>query len=313
VIELRKLRYFVTVADERSFSGASKRLNIAQPPLSRQIREIEDEIGVCLIDRSSRPFSLTPAGQLFYEQAVQIIHGNERLKATMEDFIQSRRPRLALGVAPSGFHLRLPHFIRHFRRASPDVAFSIHEMDTAEQIAALMDGRINVGFDRTIVVEDDIRCLVLRDEQLVLAAPVTYRPAVSEPIDIHTLTEETLILYSRKTGQSYAETVLNLFRRHGVTPRSQITVQEVTTALSLVAANMGISIVPISARTIGHPETQFHTIKQHATCPVTMLIRDEPPSPAIRKLFVSLEELYTEWGFPPPVSKIDNNYRPDDT
>ncbi len=153
MIELRKLRYFLTIAEERNFSGAAKRLNMAQPPLSRQIRELEDELGVALFDRSSRPLGLTRAGQLFFEQASQILSSHERLKTTMADFAQSRRPRLSLGIVASAFHLRLPHLIRHYRHAAPDVALTIHEMNSAEQVAALIDGRIDIGLDRTEITD----------------------------------------------------------------------------------------------------------------------------------------------------------------
>ncbi|NVN44098.1 LysR family transcriptional regulator [Asaia siamensis] len=297
MIELRKLRYFLTVAEERNFSSAAKRLNMAQPPLSRQIRELEDELAVALFDRSSRPLSLTAAGQLFFEQASQILSSHERLKTTMADFSQSRRPRLSLGIVASAFHLRLPHLIRHYRHAAPGIALSIHEMNSAEQVAALIDGRIDIGLDRTESNEPEIRSIILREERLVLAAPADFAGSQSDPFDLTRLTDETLILYPRDGGQSYAQKTLTLLRRHGVIPPNLIQVQEMTTALSLVAARMGLCIVPVSARAIGHPEIQFLSTRQSITCPVTLNMRAEPPSEAIRVFLKALGELYVEWGF----------------
>lgn len=297
MIELRKLRYFLTIAEERNFSGAAKRLNMAQPPLSRQIRELEDELGVALFDRSSRPLGLTRAGQLFFEQASQILSSHERLKTTMADFAQSRRPRLSLGIVASAFHLRLPHLIRHNRHAAPGIALTIHEMNSAEQVAALIDGRIDIGLDRTEITDPEIRSIILREERLVLAAPADFAGSQNEPIDLNRLTDETLILYPQESGQNYARRTLTLLRRHGVVPLNQIQVQEMTTALSLVAARMGLCIVPVSARAIGHPEIQFLSTRQNITCPVTLNMRAEPPSEAIRLFLKALGELYIEWGF----------------
>ncbi|WP_051537351.1 LysR family transcriptional regulator [Asaia prunellae] len=297
MIELRKLRYFLAVAEERNFSAAAKRLNMAQPPLSRQIRELEEELEVDLLDRRSRPLTLTPAGQLLCEQANQILNQHERLRTLMADFSLSQRPRLSLGIEASAFHLRLPHLIRHYRHAAPGVTLTINEMNSAEQVAALIDGRIDIGLDRAEIVEPDIRSIVLREERLVLAAPTDFSCLQSESFDLNRLTEETLILYPRDKGPNYARKTLTLLRRHGVMVPHQILVQEMTTALSLVAAKMGLCIVPVSARAIGHPEIQFLSTQQRMTCPVTLNMRAEPPSAAIALFLKSLSELYIEWGF----------------
>src|SRR5919106_585534 len=147
-MELRQLRYFVAVAREQNFTRAAERLNIAQPPLSRQIQQLEHEVGVKLIERGSRPVRLTDAGKLFYDQAVQALEHIEQMTGLTRRLAATARTRVGFGFVASTLYGYLPEVIRRYRVARPEVELTLHEMTSLEQIVALKEGRIDARFGR---------------------------------------------------------------------------------------------------------------------------------------------------------------------
>src|ERR1700712_4005633 len=123
-MELRHLRYFVMLANERNFTRAAERLHIAQPPLSRQIQQLEAELGAELIDRAARPLRVTPVGRLFYEQATQVLNRVDEMRSMMHRAVASEKRRFVIGFVASTIYARLPALIREFRNAAPDVDLS---------------------------------------------------------------------------------------------------------------------------------------------------------------------------------------------
>jgi LysR family transcriptional regulator, benzoate and cis,cis-muconate-responsive activator of ben and cat genes len=225
MIEIRHLRYFLAVAKARNFTRAAERLNMAQPPLSRQIHQLEEVVGVSLFDRESRPLSLTPAGALFYEQAIQVVQRMDELKTMMQRFVASDRSRFVIGFVPSIMYARLPNVIRGFREAAPEVDVNLIEMMSLEQIEALKEGRIDAGFGRVRFDDPSVTREVLREERLVVALPLGHPLLAGErPAPLAALVSETLIVYPRDPRPSFADQVLSLFRDQGLEPA---TVQEV--------------------------------------------------------------------------------------
>src|SRR5690606_37133962 len=147
-MEFRQIRYFVAVAQERSFTRAPERLHIAQPPLSRQIQLLEAELGVLLVQRDSRPVQLTEAGRVLYEQAPQALHRVGKMKASTGQVGKGQARRLSIGCVASTLYGALPVLMHRLRKAYPDVDAQLLEMTTMQEIAALKDGRIDVGFGR---------------------------------------------------------------------------------------------------------------------------------------------------------------------
>lgn len=145
-MDIRQLRYFVTVAQEGNFTRAAERLHIAQPPLSRQIQQIEERVGATLIDRSAKPLRLTPIGHLVYHQAISILARIADMDAMIAKAVVSQQRRFAIGFVASTIYSRLPAIIRAYREAMPSVDLSLIEGGTLSQIAALKDRRIDVGF-----------------------------------------------------------------------------------------------------------------------------------------------------------------------
>ena len=146
-VELRHLRYFTTVAAEGSFSRAAEKLHIAQPPLSRQVQQLEDELGVRLLDRG-RPLTLTEPGRYLFEQGRQILQRIDEMRAMTKRIAKGMVLQFNIGFVASTLYDALPELIRRFRIIAPDAEVNLLEMTTLEQVAALKDGRIDVGFGR---------------------------------------------------------------------------------------------------------------------------------------------------------------------
>lgn len=300
-MDVRQLHYFLAVAAERNFSRAAERLNMAQPPLSRQIQQIEQEVGALLFNRDSRPLTLTDAGRLFYEQAVQVTGRMEEMKATMHAFVTSNRPRFIVGFVPSVLYARLPDIIREFRRAAPDVDLRLVEMMSIEQIAALKEGRIDVGFGRVRFDDPAIEREVLREEKLVAACPMGHRILAGErPVDLADLAGEAVIVYPREPRPSFADQVLSLLRDQGVVPSVVHEVRELQTALGLVAAEDGICIVPTSVHMMGRRDIVFRELVQRAVSPIIFSHRKNDTSSHLLTMIQVIARLYGQWGWPIP-------------
>ncbi|MBL8485354.1 MAG: LysR family transcriptional regulator, partial [Rhodocyclaceae bacterium] len=243
-MDLRQLRYFVAVAEERNFTRASERLHIAQPPLSRQIQALEDRLGVLLFERAARPLKLTEAGRFFYAHATQLLAQSAELEA-MTRRVGKLERKLALGFVASTLYGLLPEVIRRYRTDYPAVELSLHEMPTIEQIAALKDGRIDVGFGRIRHEDPNVRRIVLREERLVAVLPYDHPLlALDRPLSLHDLARETLIVFPKHPRPSFADQVLGFFTDRAITPRSVREASEMQLALGLVAAGDGIALVP---------------------------------------------------------------------
>jgi DNA-binding transcriptional LysR family regulator len=284
-MELRHLRYYEAVAAERNFTRAAERLGVAQPPLSRQIRELETEMGVMLFDRASRPVRLTEAGRVFHEQAAQVLAGVEQLRRSMARLTTSGRRRFAIGIVGSIVSGAMPGMIRTFRTAAPHVEVQLLELTTLEQVAALKDGRIDIGLGRLHVDDSAIRREVLYDEPLVAAVAIDHPLATRGTIALEDLTAETLIVYPNQPRPSYADHVLKLFRDRGLHSDHITEVREIQTALGLVAAQSGVAIVPASMQRIRRDDIVYLPIADPAAVSPIILSRREGDTTSENGLF----------------------------
>lgn len=292
-MELRHLRYFVAVANERNFTRAAERLNIAQPPLSRQVRQLEEELGVDLFDREARPIRLTEAGRLLYEQAVQVLAGVDRIREVLRDQAGKGRKRFVIGFVGSTLYGLLPEVIRRFRECATRSDVSVVELSTIEQIAALKDGRIDAGFGRLRFEDSAIRRIVLAEEPLVAVMPIDHPLAGGGPVHLEALLGEPLIVYPRPARPSYADQVLGIFHDLGLQPRFVREVREVQTAIGLVAAHVGFSIVPASVQRMKRDDVAYVPIVDSpAHSPIMMIHRTGDVSPELGQLVAISEALY---------------------
>ena len=301
-MELRHLRYFVTVAQERNSTRAAEKLHIAQPPLSRQIHDLEAELSISLLDRDSRPIRLTEAGRLFYEHAILVLERVDDLRTMMRRFREAERPRFVIGFVASTIYAALPHLIRRFRAETPGVDVSLVEMVSLEQIVALKDGRIDVGFGRIRFDDPAVRRDVLREERLVVALPLSHPLLEQEgPLSFAELAAEPLILYPRVPRPSYADQVISIFRDRGLEPHIAHEARELQTAIGLVAAEVGICIVPTSVQRLRRDDVVYRElIEQNITSPIIMSRRANDRSHESAVMARVVVEAYREWGWKIP-------------
>lgn len=296
-MELRHLRYFVAVAEEESFTKASERLFISQPPLSRQIQQLEEEIGVTLFVRNSRPLKLTEAGKFFFEHAKQVLARTGELKA-MTQRVGNIGRTLNVGFVASTLYGKLPKIIRKYRAKFNATELRMHEMTTMEQLKALKDGKIDVGFGRVRHEDMNIRRIVLREERLIAAVP--YEHPLSQdmkPINLKELADENLIVFPKNPRPSFADEVLNSFKERDVHPKKIIEVRELQIAIGLVAAGEGVSIVPLSLQGMKRDDVVYLELNEkHAYSPIIMSTRSMDKSEEIKAMLDLIYSIYDEEG-----------------
>lgn len=294
-MDLRQLRYFVAVARERNFTRAAQMLHIAQPPLSRQIQLLEEELGVPLILRDTRPVKLTDAGRLFYEQALQILGRVEQMRTTTRRVGLNQNSVLSIGFVASTLYGGLPVLVRKLRRHAPELDIQLLEMLSVQQIPALKEGRIDIGFGRLRHNDPNVVGIVLREERLTLAIPRdTPLAEESTPLPIGALAGQKLIVYPKEPRPSYADHVLGLLESHDVRPAEVHEVREIQTALGLVAADSGLCVIPRSAQQM-RSDLHYRLIEgERITSPVILNHRIGDQSVYIELVKKLIKDMYAE-------------------
>ena len=292
-MELRHLRYFVAVVEEQSFTKAAEKLFIAQPPLSRQIQNLEQELEIQLFERGSRPLKTTEAGQFFYQHAVKLLSNAEEVKS-MTKRIGIADRTIHIGFVGSLLFGLLSRIVYLFKQQQPHLKIEMQEMGTQEQIQALKEGRIDVGFGRLRISDPAVKRILLREERLMVAAhsshPLAHR---IHGIYLSELVDQTLFIYPNNGKNNFATQVKGIFSEYGLEPRNFREVRELQLALGFVAAGEGISLVPESAKTIQLAHLNFiPVLDESAVSPVFMAIRNLDDSEDLRWLFDCVYQVY---------------------
>lgn len=294
-MELRHLRYFVAVADERNFTRAAERLHIAQPPLSRQIQQLEETLGVMLFERNTRPLKLTDAGRFFYSHAVQLLAQTAELESMTKRIGKIERS-MSIGFVGSTLYGMLPKIIRRYRDECPAVELSLHEMSTMDQIKALKEGRIDVGFGRIRHEDPSVRRVVLREERMIVALPLGHPlDGAKQVLSLHDLVNDTLIIFPKAPRPSYADQVLAAFHDRALKPRRIYETRELQIALGLVAMGEGVSVVPQSVYGLKRDDVSYKPLDDpNLVSPIIMSMRILDESEDIRAMQALIYRLYDE-------------------
>ena len=247
-LALHQLHAFVVLAELRHFGRAADRLGIAQPPLSQQIRRLEEKVGFPLFTRTPGRVELTPAG-------VELLPAARRALDAAESGLSAARRagggevgRLRIGFAASLALTILPGLLRTYRERFPAVRTEIHEMTTAPQVTALRDRAIDVGFVREVVAEPGLACEPILSEGFVAVLPTGHPLSDLRAVPIAALAGEELVLLPRAAGPAVHDRIVNLFRDNGVEPTIGQRAVEWQTACAFVAAGMGVSVAPAGVR-----------------------------------------------------------------
>ena len=249
-MELRHLRYFVAVAKELSFTRAADRLHMAQPPLSQQIRQLEDELGAQLFSRTRRRVELTEAGQAVLAQTRRALAEAESVVRVARRFVAGEMGDLKVGFSSSAAYAIMPAILRTFRTRFPEVSLILEECSTEEQIASLAVHQLDVGFVR-LPVENAPAALIFKTivrEPLILALPHKHRLGRRHTLPLTALAKEPFVVVARQSGPGMHDQIEMLCRRAGFKPEVAQQAMEIQTIVGLVSAGLGIAIVPALVR-----------------------------------------------------------------
>ncbi|WP_180093937.1 MULTISPECIES: cis,cis-muconate-binding transcription regulator CatM [unclassified Acinetobacter] len=295
-MELRHLRYFVTVVEEQSITKAAEKLCIAQPPLSRQIQKLEEELGITLFERGSRPVKTTEAGMFFYEHAVQILTHTAQA-ATMAQRINAVDKTVRIGYVSSLLYALLPQIIYLFRQRNPDIHVELIECGTRDQIEALKTGRIDIGFGRLRLTDPSIKRVLLRKEALRLAIHKNHHLAEfkDKGIYLSQILDEPIFAYPTTPKPNFSTLIQSIFTELGLVPKHLTEVREIHMALGLVASGEGISLIPESASDIGMKNLMYIPILDlEAYSPISLSVRNMDHSNYIPKILDCIREVFVE-------------------
>jgi DNA-binding transcriptional LysR family regulator len=249
-MELRHLRYFVAVAEELHFTRAATRLHIAQPPLSHQIRRLEQELGLALFNRTRRRVELTPAGRTFFAEAQHVLAQAERAVRVAQRAGRGEVGQLVIGFVPSADLGILPRALRLWSARFPHVEVELQPLLPDQQLEALRDGRIHVGLLRLPVDGRGLVVESIQREPLVAVLPKGHRAARRPRVRVADLQADSMILFPRRIAPGYHDLFVNACRRAGFVPRVAHETESIQTNLGLVAAGLGVTLMPASIRNL---------------------------------------------------------------
>lgn len=250
-VELHHLRAFLAVAEELHFGHAAARLHVAQPALSQQIRRLEGELGTALFQRSTRRVQLTDAGRVLLDEARRILAEVESAVDAVQRAGRGESGVLTVAFAASVMFIALPRIIRRFRAHYPGVHLELREVPTALQLAGLRSGEFDVGFVRQPSADPELHLETVMREPLLIALSKRHRLARRARVPLAALAEDDFVLFPRDVGPGLHAQVLALCRAAGFTPNVIQETRELYTTVSLVEADVGVTIIPASVRKMG--------------------------------------------------------------
>ncbi|WP_044564504.1 LysR family transcriptional regulator [Azospirillum sp. B4] len=291
-MELRHLRYFVAVAEEGGLlSAAQRRLHTSQPSLSRQIRDLEAEVGVTLLERQARGVTLTPAGRVFLDHARLALLQVEAATDAARRMAQPERPALTLGFMVGLEVTWLPHLLRIIREEAPDVEITLSSLSSPELAVALMRGRLDVAFLRPEVQSVGLSFKLLAKEPVIVVLPAGHRLASRKKIEPRELAGETYVS-SARTSPVLQSVIQDYATKVGITLKAKYEGENISSAMSLVASTGGVTLVPLYAQNMLTPNVVARALEgTPPTVDLTLGYNQANPSRLLRQLLSRADEL----------------------
>ena len=288
-MELRQLRYFVAIAEEGNFSRAAKRLHVSQPPLSTQMKSLEEELGISLLTRSNRGVSLTAAGAVFFQETRAILARLEHAKQKVLQVNQGDIGLLAVGFVSIADYGILPPALKNFRASFPLVEVQLHELTTDAQIRDLRAGRLDLGIGLAPVDEPDLEFEGVLQEELVLAAPSGHRhPALKGDgaVDLRALSKASFIVPPRDIAPGLYDLTISLCQASGFAPSITQHARQMQTVIGLVSSGMGFALVPASVRNLKRTGVVYRPLRGSAALVELGILRLRGVASALNDRFV---------------------------
>ena len=292
-MNLRRLRYFTTVAEELHFGRAADRLLMSQPPLSQQIRLLESELDTSLFDRSTRRVTLTDAGKFLYPEAVRLLAAADGVGRLMEQRRGGHTGTLRVGFVDSAAYEVMPRVLAEYRRRRPRVDFELHTLSSDEQAQALRAGRIDLGISRAAADSTHVEATLVMHERLLLATGASHRLAEPSSACLRDLAGEPIIGFDRSVSPSLHAVLAGMLAAEGVNYDPMIEATEYTTILGFVAAGEGVAIVPAGVQTFRPPGLVYVPLDDSvASVPLLLLRGAGEALPLVSHALEVVAELY---------------------
>lgn len=258
-MELRHIRYFLAVAEELNFTRAARRIGIGQPPLSNQIRDLEEEIGAPLFRRLPHGAELTEAGQVFLPEARAILAKAGQAKALALRAARGELGRLRVGFTGSAaFSAIVPSSVRSFRRTHPEIDLTLEEAHTTRLLERLDAEELDAVFIRPGRADPPgFRSHVLGEESMVIALPSGHPLAEADTLPLSALSDEPFVLFPRAAGPSLFDEIITACRRAGFEPILGQIAPQITSIANLIAVELGVSVVPLAVAQIRVPGVSY--------------------------------------------------------
>jgi len=263
MIDIKKLRYFIAVAEEGHFGRAATRLGISQPPLSDHIQQLESLLQTTLLLRTTRRVSLTPEGVALLQHARKILSEVDQCAQIVQHAQTHQKKILRLGILHAHTYTFLPNLLRHYLHVQPDTRIELFEYTTREQVDTLLSDQVDLGLIREPVSHPSLKTVRLFAESYALAAPAEWRLSRTSPITVMAVQDKTLIGYpSHDDKRSTRSLFRDYLQRHNIKPSGFIEVRTMHAALALVAAGLGCAPVPESQTSMQFPGLKYHRFKE---------------------------------------------------
>jgi DNA-binding transcriptional LysR family regulator len=283
-MELRHLRYFTAVVQWKGYREASRRLHVAQPAISRTVVDLEDELGLKLFSRAKRMAQLTPEGEVFYTEAVRTLAQAESAIHTARRAAKGETGKLSIGFLGSATYAFLPELVCTFRAKYPGVKLTLQELTPLQQEAAFENGLIDIGFTRTLTPEQSkpFSSRHLYDDPMMAVLPAS-RKVKTKRVRISDLAKESFVLFHREGAPRLFDTIIGMCNDAGFSPRVENEPNMMQTVLSLVQAEVGVSIVPACVRNLRSDAVRFYRMQpDEVRVELVAAWKKETPSVALR-------------------------------
>ncbi|MGO1661902.1 MAG: LysR family transcriptional regulator [Canibacter sp.] len=288
-----QLKSFIVVAEELHFGRAADRLQMTQPPLSRQIRKLEDEVGFNLFDRSKRAVALTAAGESFLKEARKLLSLAEKSKDVAQRIAEGQGGSVSVSLTAMGILALLPILIDEIEEHAPELTLEIHEMVSRDQIVSVLNGEVDVGVVRIPPEHEELESVLVHSERLFAAVSSKHRLGVSQaPLRVPSLAGEPFIRYHPVQAGFFHDLTRSVLRDTSVKVQQQVT--QVHSMISLVATNHGLAFVPESATHLQMSGVVYRPIQGHQEkiVPLYAVWRRDNMNPAFRVVIKRLYSLH---------------------
>jgi DNA-binding transcriptional LysR family regulator len=257
IMDLRQLRYFIAVAEEGNFGAAALKVNVTQPPVTRQILALERDLGVRLFDRTSRGAVLTEAGRLLLKDARQVVDLAGQARKRLQAVARGDAGCLTVGFLGSSVYEVIPALLRQFREAVPAVEVSLVAMAKDRQIEALRNRAIDIGFARHFPFASDMTSVEVSNEPLLVALPVKHPLAGNDSLSVAEISRHPVVLFPIGGRPSFADAVLSLLQSSGCAPTIGGEAEDASAALAMAAIGCGVCVIPRSVTRLHTPGVVF--------------------------------------------------------